>query len=299
MTTDTMPMERQITITRVFDAPRDTVFEYWTQAEHLKQWWGPEGFTITQARADARPGGELFVVMKGPDGVESPVNGEFVEVTPPERVVQKTWVTGEDGARILEAVETAIFTDLGGDRTELTLHATGTAFVDMAAAMLSGMYAGWNQSLQCLDDVLRGITDRQLVLMRMFEAPIERVFDAFCDREHIGEWFGPEGFSLTIEEMDVRPGGTWRFTMHGPDGTDYANHVTYDEVERPVRLRYTHNEERPFQVTITFDEFMGNTVLTLRSVFPTVEEMRYQVETVHAIEGGNQTLDRLGAYLQT
>lgn len=117
---------------------------------------------------------------------------------------------------------------------------------------------------------MRGVTDRQIVTMRMFEGvSAETVFDAFTDEEHIGEWFGPDGYTLTIHEMDVRPGGHRRFVMHGPDGTDYDSHVIYERVERPEVLTYQHAGagQDPFDVTVTFDEFMGSCVLTMRAVF--------------------------------
>jgi len=296
-----LPMEAQITITRLFDAPRERVFAYLTEAEHLKEWWGPEGFTISEARSEPRPGGEFFLVMQGPDDMGGgPVQGEYVEVVPPEVVAMTSWVLGEDGDRILESHERMTLTDVDG-KTQLVLEATGKAFQPFAAAMLSGMRAGWNQSFQILDEVLRGVTDRQIVLTRMFEGvPAERVFDAFTDEEHIGEWFGPDGFTLTIHEMDVRPGGHWRFVMHGPDGTDFDNHVIYERVERPELLTYQHGGEGqdPFDVTVTFDEFMGSCVLTLRSVFVSAEERDRLIAEVGALEGGNQTLGRLAAYLQ-
>jgi len=143
--------------------------------------------------------------------------------------------------------------------------------------------------------------DREIVFTRLLDAPRERVFDAFTDPAQVGHWFGPTGFTLTIHEMDVRPGGVWRFIMHGPDGVDWPNHVLYHEVVRPERLVYDHgdgeNSDRDFHVTITFADEGGRTRLTMRSLFPTAAARDYVVREVGAIEGGNQTLDRLTAYL--
>ena len=85
--------------------------------------------------------------------------------------------------------------------------------------------------------------DREIVTTRLFDAPRERVFDAWVDSAHIGRWFGPNGFTTTTESMDVRPGGVWRFVMRGPDGVDYPNHITYSEVVRPERLVYVHGDD--------------------------------------------------------
>jgi len=80
--------------------------------------------------------------------------------------------------------------------------------------------------------------EREIVMTRVFDAPRELVFQAWTDPMHVAQWWGPEGFSTTIHEMDVRPGGVWRLTMHGPDGRDYKNKMVFLEVARPERLVY-------------------------------------------------------------
>jgi uncharacterized protein YndB with AHSA1/START domain len=102
--------------------------------------------------------------------------------------------------------------------------------------------------------------------------------------------------------MDVRPGGVWRFTMHGPDGTDYPNEITYDELSPPQQIVYTHasspgSDDPSFRTTVALDEMMGMTVLTMKGVFESAEARDFVVERYHAIEGGNQTLGRLEAFL--
>ena len=79
-------------------------------------------------------------------------------------------------------------------------------------------------------------SERELVITRTFNAPREVVFEAWTDPNHIGHWWGPKGFTLTVLEMDVRPGGVWRYVMHGPDGVDYRNKVYYLEVRKARTL---------------------------------------------------------------
>ncbi len=148
------------------------------------------------------------------------------------------------------------------------------------------------------------IADRTIVITRVFDAPRELVFKAWIDTAHIGHWFGPDGFTITTHEMDVRPGGVWRFIMHGPDGVDYPNRVVYDEVVEPERLVYDHDDDdggtqAPFHVTVTFAEQAGKTELTMRSLFASAAERERVVEEFGAIEGGKQTLGRLAEYLRT
>ena len=145
--------------------------------------------------------------------------------------------------------------------------------------------------------------DREIVLSRVFDAPRELVWDAWTDPQQVVEWWGPKGFTTTIHEMDVRPGGIWRHTMHGPDGTDYANKSTFLEVVKPARIVYSHGGGKKgdpgaqFVATWTFEAQGNKTKLTLRMVFPSAAAREHVVKTYGAIEGGKQTLARLADYL--
>lgn len=143
--------------------------------------------------------------------------------------------------------------------------------------------------------------EREIVVTRVVQAPRELVWKAFTEPEHVAQWWGPNGFTNTISEMDVRPGGVWRFTMHGLDGVDYPNLITFREVVEPERLQYTHNgtgdqDHIHFEATVTLTEQGDRTEVTLRAVFESKAE-RDEAAQFGAIEGGEQTLGRLDAYL--
>ena len=128
---------------------------------------------------------------------------------------------------------------------------------------------------------------------RLLDAPRDLVFDAWTDPEQVVQWWGPRGFTTTTHEMEVKPGGVWRFVMHGPDGRDYQNKITYLEVVRPERLVYKHGgDEDPepvsFQTTVTFVAEGDKTRVTMRAVFPTAEERDRVVKEYGAVEGGEQ-----------
>lgn len=145
----------------------------------------------------------------------------------------------------------------------------------------------------------KGTSDREIVITRVFDAPRELVFDAWTDPKAVPLWFGPNGFTMTILEADVRPGGTFRFIFHGPDGTDYDNKIVYHEITPPERLTYAHGEgdgPADFEVTVTFAVQGKGTKLTLHSLFSSKEARDTKIE-FGAVEGGKQTLDRLAAYL--
>ena len=145
--------EMEVTITRIFDAPRDVVFKAWTDPKQLAKWFGPKGFTNPVCEADARVGGAWHIVMRSPDGTEHPCGGVYREVVKPERLVFTNIATDKEGNPILDGLTTVIFAEQGG-KTKLTLQTRATAVVDYAAEHLKGMEAGWAQSLERLAEQL-------------------------------------------------------------------------------------------------------------------------------------------------
>jgi uncharacterized protein YndB with AHSA1/START domain len=145
--------ERELTITRVFDAPRELVFRAWTDAKHLAEWWGPKGFTNPVCEFDARVGGMLRMHMRAPDGTVYPMKGQIREFVPPERLVFTNFAVDAAGRHLLEGLTTVTFVDEGG-KTRMTLHTIAVAVVEDAAAYLQGMEAGWTQSIDKLEAFL-------------------------------------------------------------------------------------------------------------------------------------------------
>jgi uncharacterized protein YndB with AHSA1/START domain len=141
--------ERELTISRVFDAPRALVFKVWTDPKHLAQWWGPQGFTNPVCEFDARVGGELRIHMRGPDGDVYPMKGVIREFVPPERLVFTSIAVDAVGNHLLEGLTTVLFVEENG-KTKLTLHTEMAAVVEMAKAHLQGMEMGWTQSIDKL-----------------------------------------------------------------------------------------------------------------------------------------------------
>jgi uncharacterized protein YndB with AHSA1/START domain len=295
-------MERDLVLTRIFDAPRELVFRAWTDPQHMAQWWGPKHFTNRVEKMDVKKGGAWRIIMCAPDGAEHPCQGVYREIVPPERLVFTNDALDKDGNVIIGGFTTVTFAEQNG-KTKLTLETRGVAKVGYAANYLQGMEAGWTQSLERLEQLLSGASrtsDREIVITRVFDAPRDLVFQTWTDPEHIGSWWGPSGFTTTTHEIDVRPGGVWRFIMHGPDGTDYPNKIVYHEIKKSERLVYDHGDDGErgfFHVTVSFDELGSRTRLTMRSLFTTAAERDEVVTKYHAIEGGNQTLDRFGEQL--
>lgn len=144
--------------------------------------------------------------------------------------------------------------------------------------------------------------DREIVISRLIDAPRDLVFEAFTEVRHLSRWWGPEGFSTTTRTFEFRAGGDWEFVMHGPDGTDYQEWITWQEIVPPERIALLHGEVRDdpnaFDSVLTFEPAgERQTRITMSTVFPTKELRDEAVEKYHAIEGGEQTLGHLAAYV--
>jgi uncharacterized protein YndB with AHSA1/START domain len=143
--------------------------------------------------------------------------------------------------------------------------------------------------------------DREIVISRVIDAPRELVFEAFTEVRHLSRWWGPEGFTTTTQAFDFRVGGEWIFVMHGPDGTDYPEWISWIEISPPDRIALLHGESRDdpnaFESVLTFAADGAATRIEMRTVFRTKEQRDEAVEKYHAIEGGQQTLSNLAAYV--
>ncbi|AKJ27159.1 SRPBCC family protein [Caldimonas brevitalea] len=136
--------------------------------------------------------------------------------------------------------------------------------------------------------------DREFVHSRLIDAPQERVFQTFAEPAHLARWWGPNGFSNTFEVFEFRPGGTWRFVMHGPDGTDYPNESVFREVVAPERVVFEHlSEGHHFVMTIEFIAQGDQTLVGWRQVFDTAEHRDRIAKFV--LEANEQNLSRLAA----
>ncbi len=147
-----LPSDREILITRVFDAPRALVFAAWTKPEHVARWWGPGGFTMPRCEIDLRPGGSYRFVMRGPDGREFPIRGVYREVRPPERIVYTDRFDME-GMPAFEGLITVTFTERDG-RTTLTLRALYETREHRDTMLRMQMVEGFIETLDRLAEIL-------------------------------------------------------------------------------------------------------------------------------------------------
>ena len=296
--TSTDTAARELVLTRIIDAPRELVFRMWTDPVHLAKWWGPRDFPNPVCEIDPRPGGALRIVMRAPDGTDYPMAGTFREIVAPERLIFTNCALDRDGNVLLDGLTTVIFAEHSG-KTRLTVQTRATALVHSAARYLEGMQAGWEQTLDGLEQHAQDTAARELIVTRIIDAPRDIVFSAWADPKQAAQWWGPQGFTTISCDMDVRPGGAYRACMRSPEGTQHCRRGLYREVVKPERLVFTFawedangNPGHETVVTVTFADVGGRTRLTLhQAVFETVTAR----DAHHG--GWSSCLERFAQYL--
>lgn len=307
-----------IIATRVFDAPRQLVFEAWTDPKHLSQWWGPIGFTTTTHEFDFRAGGIWGLMMHGSDGRDYQNRITYEEIVCPELLVYRHG--GGDDVEPVRFLVTVRFDDLGG-KTKLTMRmnfASAAARDDIIAKY--GADKGLVETLGRLASYVanRGInsTAGEFVITRSFAAPRSLVWKAFTEAEHLQHWWGPKGFKMLSCKLDLRPGGIFHYGMQAPDGSEMWGKWVFCDIVAPERLtiivsfsdkaggvtRHPYAPSWPSEMlgTTTFAEQDGKTVLTTRTIAfnPTEEERRsFEAGFASMEQGFTGTFDQLDSYL--
>jgi len=303
----------ELVIARVFDAPRERVWKAWTEPEAFMRWWGPKGYTAPFCKIDFRVGGKFLFCMRSPEGTDYWATGTYREIVP-----QAKFVVTDSFADAKGNVVPATHYGMGGDfplemlitvtledqdaKTKLTLRHAGLP----DEANQTGAEQGWSESFDKLAVSLAGGTSpteflterakRQIVMSRVFNAPRARVFRVYTDPKRIPQWWGPRSQTTTVETMDVRKGGRWRYVSREPDGSEYAFRGEYREVVSPERLVRTFEfEGMPGHVvleTAKFEDVGGKTKLTVTSTFESVEDLDGMLQSGME-SGARETWDRL------
>lgn len=141
--------------------------------------------------------------------------------------------------------------------------------------------------------------DRQLMLQRELPFSRDLVWKAMTDANHVGRWWGPDGFTTENSTMDFRVEGQWKYEMVGPDGTRYPNLITFKEIVVPSRIVFDQGDRDRvwFETTITLEATLRGTLVTIVQTYPTQATRDEVVEKYNAIEGGKQHVAKLEAYI--
>jgi uncharacterized protein YndB with AHSA1/START domain len=148
------PVRQEVNITRIFNAPKELVFKMWTDPELVEKWWGPRGFTNPVCQLDVREGGNIRILMQGPDGTQYPMGGFFNKLIEPDRIVFTSIKEDQNGNAELEVLNTVTFSEENG-KTTMTLKALVVKSTIEACDSVSGMNVGWNQSIDRFADLLK------------------------------------------------------------------------------------------------------------------------------------------------
>ena len=290
------PSDRAMLFTHTCDAPRKLIWEVHTDPEHLAKWWGPEGFTNTVLEMNLKPGGLWRYIMHGPDGKDYPSRIQYVEVMKPERLVYHLGSdVDDDPGRFLATVD---FIDEGMKTKIVMLMEFTTA--EQREAIKKFALEGNESHNRHLESYLAGLqnhSDREILSSRVFDAPRELVWEAWTNPDHIQHWWGPNGFTNTFSEFDLRPGGYWRFVMHGPNGANFPNESVFVEIVKPECLVFDHTVFPKFRATIVFEDLGGKTRVIWRMLFETVSV--FDQVKAYAIPGNQENLDKLEVYLKS
>jgi uncharacterized protein YndB with AHSA1/START domain len=224
----------EFVITREFAAPRDVVFDAWTDPKHLARWWGPRGFTNPVCKWNAQPGQAIHVVMRAPNGTDYPMAGEFKEIVAPERLVFTSGPLDEKGNLLFEFLHTVTLVERKG-KTMLTIRSRVLRTTPEAGKYIGGFEAGMTQSLERLAQHL-ATTPPPLVIERTFNAPVAKVWKAITNKEDMKEW------SFDIKKF--KPEAGFEFEFYGEkDGAKYFHLCKVMEVIREKKLAYTWRYE--------------------------------------------------------
>jgi uncharacterized protein YndB with AHSA1/START domain len=309
-----------LVITRVFDAPRELVWKYWTETQRVMIWWGPKGFSCPSAEMDVRVGGKFLMAMRPPEGKDIWGTGTYLEVAEPQRLAMTDSFADEKGNIVpasyygmvgefpMELQISINFEEHGG-KTTMTLIHNG-----MPQDSAKDSEDGWNQQFDKLVDAIHDeifIQMKTLVLVepgqqaatiiRVQDAPRELVFKVQTDPELFPQFWGPERYTTTVDKMDVRKGGIWRVVQHDSEGNEFGFNGVYHDVKAPEMIMDTWEwEGMPGHVlfeTITFEEIEGKTKLTNVSVFQSVDD-RDGMYKAGMVEGSEATMDRMAKLLK-
>ncbi len=306
----TTTADREIVVSRVFDAPRELVWEAWTDPRHVIHWWGPDGFTTTIEKMDVRPGGVWKLIMHGPDGTDYPNKSTFTEVVKPERICFSHG-GGRKGDPAAQFEATWTFEALG-NQTRLTIHMVFPSAADRERVVRDyGALKGANQTLARLAGYLPqiGSGKSSVSITHILNAPRALVWLAWTDPQQLAQWWGPHEFTAPLCELDLRPGGAILIHMRGPKGSPFDMIMPmkgmFREIEPPSRLVFTssafHDENGNPQLevlnTVTFEEYQGKTRMSLYA-----EVLKSTPAVAGAIagmeQGWTQSLEKLGVYVE-
>jgi uncharacterized protein YndB with AHSA1/START domain len=308
--TGAVSASRELRVSRLINAPVALVFEAWTNPEHIKHWWGPNGFTHTIYKMDVKPGGAWEFTMHGPDGANYESKQMYVEIVTSERIVMKHPAAGYE--------MTVDFVPEEGNKTRVDICNVFES-AEVLAEVIRRVKAdeGLAQNADRMKDYVehKMPAERELVIIRRFDAPQELIFKALTEPERFAQWWGPAGGKVEIVQFDLRPGGICHYSMKNEMGEMWGR-FEYREIvpqEKLVFISAFSDKEGniarpPFMRTWTLEilntlvllEHEGKTTLLIKGkpINATAEEVKnFEAMLDNMQIGFAGTFDTLEKYL--
>jgi uncharacterized protein YndB with AHSA1/START domain len=314
----TLPIDKpQIITSRLLSAPRDLVWKALTAPEHIKHFWGPDGFTNSISHMDVKVGGEWLFTMHGPDGKDWPNRIIYRTVTAPSYLAWEHdgGKDDPDGHRFFGELE--LFEEGTKTRIELRMLESSLSARD-AVAKYAG--EGGRQNLERLAAYLAPIADplHKFEIERGYAVSQKRLFEVCTQVDHLKQWMSPAGLTVIKAEQDLQPAGTYHYGLASDDGKEMWGLVTYKEITPNSRLVYTQsfsNADRgitrhpmaptwPAEMHTIFEfisEGSEQTKLRITWIYAGVDEAEVSTfKAAHAgmTQGWTGSLDKLEDYLR-
>ena len=282
---------KPLVMERTMDAPVAQVWQAMTTLEGVCRWF----FDLKEFKPKV---GFEFAFAVEHKGMTYSHLCKITEVVPQKKLAFTWRYKGHEGDSLVTFVLAS-----SGKKTKLTLTHEGLeTFPKTPQFVRKNFEGGWNFISSALQDYVEN-ADQEIYIAREFDAPRELLWEAMTNPKHVVNWWGPVGFTTTIEKMDFRVGGIWKHVMRGPDGTEYPNQSKFTEIVKPEKIVYSHGGRRKggpgisFISTWSFEELGKNkSRVSIRMIFPNTAKRDFVVKEFGAIEGGKQTLGRLAEY---
>jgi uncharacterized protein YndB with AHSA1/START domain len=281
----TLLSDREVAVTRAFDAPRRLVFEAMSSCERMKHWWGPRGYELVSCESDLRVGGAYRFVQRAPDGTIHAFKGVYREIAALERIVftqiYEPWPDQE-------VVVSTTLSEQDG-RTAMSQRLVFGSKEARDGMIGSGMEQGEAQSFERLDELLAELlrseaggaaADPEFAFEHDFEALRDLVWKAWTEPDRLAKWWGPAGFEMCVRGLDLRPGGLFHYSIQATNGPLMWGKFVYREVVPQERIVFVNSfsDENggvtrnpwiagwPLEVlnTVALTEHDGKTRLTMR-----------------------------------
>lgn len=301
---------RELVTVRTINASLELVWKAWTNPTHLKEWWGPRGFSNTFEKFDFKPKGEWHFIMNGPDGKDFYNECVFTEIVEHEKIVFEHLKPAHKFQVTVTLAEQK-------GKTKVTfrmLHDTAKECEEVKKfAVVKN-----EENFDRMEEELAAMQTPggPFAISNTLDAPRDLVWQVWTDRKHLKHWWGPKGFTVSFCKMDLRPGGMFHYCLKGPDGSDMWGKFIFRDIVKPNRLvfvssfsdekggitRHPMSPDWPGEMlsTVTFDKQNDKTQVTVKwhPINATEAEKKvFDKGRTSMRQGWSGTFSQLSAYL--